>query len=276
MRTLLLLLSFALLQTITAQNVTIKGKVTDISSGEPLIGVTVKAGNAGTATDYNGAWSLTLQPGTYDISFNFVGFESKTQSIRLTSQQPADLNIQLGDANNLLQQATVTAGKYEKPLGEVTVSLDVIKPKLIESTNSTSVDRILDKVPGVSILDGQVAIRGGSGFSYGAGTRVLLLVDDIPALQPDAAFPNWNDFPIENIAQVEVLKGAASALYGSSAMNGIINIRTGYAKDKPETEIAVFTKVYGDPKDPAKKWWGRDTSGIQQPLQTGISFVHRR
>lgn len=270
-----------------AQNATLNGSVTDIRTGESLPGVTVRVGVGGatdeagtglrgTATDVDGKYSLSLSPGAHTLVFSFVGYESKTQDIRLNAGQNLVLNIQLGDADNLLQQATVTSGKFEKPLGEVTVSLEVLKPRLLESTNTTSVDEILGKVPGVSVIDGQASIRGGSGYSYGAGTRVLLLVDDIPALQVDAGFPNWDDYPVENIAQIEVLKGAASSLYGSSAMNGIINIRTGFAKDKPETEVSYFARTWGDPSDPDKKWWGQDTSGLAQPFETGASFVHRR
>lgn len=259
-----------------SQNATLKGVVTDASTGEKLIGVTVKAGETGAATDAEGAYSLSLPAGNYEVAFTFVGYEAKTQSVQLKQGQTVELNVQLGDADNLLQTATVTSGKFEKPLGEVTVSLDVVKPRLVESTNSTSVDEVLVKVPGVSIVDGQANIRGGAGFSYGAGTRVLLLLDDVPALQSDAGYPNWDDFPVENIAQIEVLKGAASALYGSSAMNGIINFRTGYAKDKPETSAAIFGKIWGSPKDEAKKWWGADSSQIQQPVETGFNFAHRQ
>lgn len=276
MRTFFTLLPLLFSSFIFAQNATLQGKVTDAVSDEVLPGVTVKIGNTGTATDVNGQYSLALDPGSYEVSFIFVGYEIKTQTIRLAAGQSTQLDITLSDANNLLQTATVTSGKFEKPLGEVTVSLEVLKPRLLANTNTTSVDEVLTKVPGVSIVDGQASIRGGAGFSYGAGTRVLLLVDDIPALQVDAGFPNWDDFPVENISQIEVLKGAASALYGSSAMNGIINIRTGFAKDRPETEIAVFGRVWNDPKDARKKWWGHDTSGIEQPLETGLSFVHRR
>lgn len=259
-----------------SQNATLTGVVKDAANAEALIGVTVRAGEAGTATDATGAFSLSVPAGNYEVSFSFVGYEPKTQTIRLVAGQTTQLDIRLGDSDNLLQTATVTSGKFEKPLGEVTVSLDVLKPRLIESTNTTSVDEVLVKVPGVSVIDGQASIRGGAGFSYGAGTRVLLLVDDIPALQVDAGFPNWDDFPVENITQMEVLKGAASALYGSSAMNGIINIRTGFAKDKPETNAALFTKVWGAPKDESKKWWGTDTSSIQLPLEAGFSFCHRQ
>lgn len=259
-----------------SQNATLKGVVTDASTNETLPGVTVKAGETGAATGADGAYSLSLPAGSYEVSFTFVGYETKTQSVQLKPGQTVELNIQLGDADNLLQTATVTSGKFEKPLGEVTVSLDVLKPRLVESTNATSIDETLVKVPGLSIVDGQASIRGGAGFSYGAGTRVLMLVDDIPALQADAGFPNWDDFPVENVAQIEVLKGAASALYGSSAMNGIINLRTAYAKDKPETSAAIFGKVWGAPKDGAKKWWGTDSSEIQLPVEAGFNFCHRQ
>ncbi len=273
---LFLLLTFFFQQDIFAQNATLRGKITDTQSGEALLGASIRAGSVGASSDADGGFSLSLPPGSHEISISYIGYTSKTLTIRLASGESRNLDIKLDNADNLLQTATVTAGKFEKPLGEVTVSMDVIKPNLIENTNSTSVDEVLVKVPGLSIIDGQASIRGGAGFSYGAGTRVLILVDDIPALQPDAGLPNWDDFPVENVAQMEVLKGAASALYGSSAMNGIINIRTGYAKDKPETEVALFSKVWGAPKDKNKKWWGTDASGFAQPVETGYSFIHRR
>jgi iron complex outermembrane receptor protein len=273
---LILSLAAILPCSLTAQNATLKGVVTDVSSGELLPGVTVRTGTTGMATDANGAYSLSLPAGNYEITFSYTGYEPRTRTVQLKEAQTLELNIQLGDADNLLQTATVTSGKFEKPLGEVTVSLDVLKPRLLESTNSTSIDETLVKVPGVSVIDGQASIRGGAGFSYGAGTRVLMLVDDIPALQADAGFPNWDDFPVENVAQIEVLKGAASALYGSSAMNGIINLRTAYAKDKPETSAAIFGKVWGTPKDEGKKWWGADSSEIQVPVEAGFNFCHRQ
>ncbi len=271
-----LLLFLSVSQHIYAQNATLQGKVTDAFSGEALLGATVRAGGTGTSTDADGGFSLSLAAGSHEVSISYIGYTAKNITLRLAAGETRNLEVKLDNADNLLQTTTVTAGKFEKPLGEVTVSMDVIKSKLIESTNSTSVDEVLIKVPGVTILDGQASIRGGAGFSYGAGTRVLILVDDVPALQPDAGLPNWDDFPVENISQVEVLKGAASALYGSSAMNGIINIRTGYAKDQPETEVAVFGKTWANPSNVDKKWWGADTSGIAQPLETGFSFAHRR
>lgn len=277
MRTLFTLFVLLFSLSLFSQNTALQGIVTDRATGEPLPGVTVRIGGLGAATDIDGRFKFQLSAGSYEITFTYTGYEDRQQNVRLSEGQTIDLPVQLSYTDNLLQQATVTAGKFEKPLGEVTVSIDILRPRLIENVNSSQVDESLVKIPGVTIMDGQASIRGGAGFSYGAGTRVLLLVDDIPALQVDAGFPNWADYPVENISQIEVLKGAASALYGSSAMNGIINIRTRYASDVPETDVALFSQVWGSPKDKRMQWWGDpDTSDILLPIETGYSFAHRR
>ena len=127
-------------------------------------------------------------------------------------------------------------------------SLEVIKPTAIENLGFTSTDEAIERAPGVTMVDGQANIRGGSGFSYGAGSRVLLLTDDIPSTQADAGRPNWGHIPLENIGQIEIIKGAASALYGSSAMNGIINIRTAYPTSKEYNHLVFYTTQYNKPE----------------------------
>ncbi len=252
------------------QQVRIYGTVTDAQTHDPLIAATILVDGRGTVTDLEGHYELWLEAGEWTLTFSYVGYQSLSRDIQVSAGQELRVDVQLKEEPNVLATATVTSGKYEKPLGEVTVSLEVLKPDLVQRTNSASIDQALVKVPGMHIIGGQANIRGGSGFSYGAGSRVLLLVNDVPALQADAGFTNWNDVPVENISQVEVVKGAASALYGSSAMNGIVNIRTAYAKSGSETKAFAFSGVYDAPKDKAKKWWSRDTV----PHKVGIGFSH--
>jgi len=259
--------------TLFAQSTSLEGIITDKNTGEPLISATLKIGNTGTITDFNGQYSMELAPGNYQIEATYIGYETYTTSVLITSNTANVLDISLAETVNLLQTATVTTGRYEKSLGETTISLEILKSDLIESTNATSIDNALEKIPGVNILGGQANIRGGSGFSYGAGSRVLVLVNDLPALQADAGFPNWGDLPVENIEQVEVVKGAASALYGSAALNGIFNIRTAYARAEPETKLSIFGGVFSAPKDKEKKWWADDG---EIKYESGLLFSHKQ
>jgi iron complex outermembrane receptor protein len=118
------------------------------------------------------------------------------------------------------------------------------------------------------VNDGQASIRGGSGFSYGAGSRVLMLVDEMPMISADASDIKWNYLPIENLEQVEVVKGASSVLYGSGALNGVVNLRTAFARSEPRTQATLFYGSYDAPRN-VYKWW----SGSSQ-TQRGFNFSH--
>ncbi len=256
-----------------AQVENISGTILSSDTNEPLIGVTLRTKNTAVISDINGAFSLENVYPNDTLILSYVGYNSLR--IPLAQQNGLrDLDIKMTPSENLLETATVTSGKYDKAIGEITVSMEILKPKLIEDTNTKSLDQVLEKVPGVTIIDGQANIRGGSGYSFGAGSRVLLLLDDIPALTSDSGSPNWDDIPIELTNQIEVLKGASSALFGSSAMNGIINLRTDFAKEAPETKIASFITFYDAPKDKAKHWWAEDRDTI--PLDYATYVTHKQ
>jgi len=220
-------------------------------------------------SDDNGSFQIPHDVKSIEISY--IGYDVKKIDFDATASPDTSI-FYLEPITSILQTATITSGKYAKPLGEVTVSLEVIKPELIASNALNSTEKVLDKIPGLSMIDGQANIRGGSGFSYGAGSRVLLLIDDIPALQADAGTVNWDDIPIENVEQIEILKGASSALYGSSALNGIINVRTAHTTSSPETKIATFGTVFNAPKDLNKKWWDNNSA----PYEMGVTFQHKQ
>lgn len=258
----------------------ITGIVADSSTRESLLGVNIRTGDITTTSDYiDGKYSLELEAGQHDIVFSYLGYASLTKTVTIEAGKTVVMNVEMYEEATLLEQATVTSSKFKKPLGEVTVSLAIVSPDLIENTNANAVNQVLDKVPGVNTMGDQVTIRGGSGFAQGTGSRVLILLDDMPAMQADAGLPNWRDLPTENIAQMEVLKGSASALYGSAAMNGVINIRTAQPTKKPFTKVSLFGTIYGDPKEnPDRKWSGSNKwwSSKNMPFETGLQIAHRR
>lgn len=251
--------------------ISLKGRVTDSKTGLTIPGVTISivGTTSGTVTDIEGMYQMELPKGESTLEVRFIGYKTLTNKIDIQGDKPITVDIRLEPESKLLDMVVVTAGKFEQRLDEVTVSMAVIKPALIENTNATSVDQVMEQVPGVNIVDGQANIRGGSGFSYGAGSRVLLLVDDLPMVAADAGDVKWSFLPVENIDQIEVIKGASSVLFGSSAMNGVINVRTAYPKSTPETNVIWFTGWYGNTKREELQWWGKQ---LQQ--YGGLSFSH--
>ncbi len=246
----------------------INGTIKDIKTGEPIYGAAIACGDVGTTSDLDGNFSLEIS-NECEVNISYLGYSSRKMK---SSEVALNAIISLSETSELLEATVVTASKFEQRLSESTVSVDVLKPTLARSVNTIKVDALLNKLPGVQVIDGQANIRGGSGFSYGAGSRVLLLLDDMPALQVDAGLANWGDLPVEAIGQIEVVKGAASALYGSSALNGIIHFRRQPVGIKPETNFfSSYTNFY-DPKEPKYKWWG-DTF---QPYRYNVGLSHSR
>ncbi len=295
-----------------AQETTIKGIITDSISRETLIGVNivVEGTTLGAISDIDGAYSLVVPSGVVSLVFSYTGYLTRNIRVQVQGGETKIIDLVMGEEPTLLETVVVTGSKFEQKLGEQTVSMDVMKPQFLERQNLTDVSQAVQKNPGVTIIDGQANIRGGSGYSYGAGSRVLLLLDDLPILQADAGFPSWTSLPIENIGQIEIIKGASSALYGSSAMNGIINVRTAYPTNEPKTKISLFGGIWNAPNqtdykyDPFtdkvekvkvdKAWWKKDQiiykngdinstdydtidiSDYSRPYETGFLVGHRQ
>ena len=284
-----------------SQNATLKGNITEDGTKNFLFGVNViiipenqadyEGIQLGTTSDFDGNYTIDLKPGTYNITYNYVGFKEEKRKISLKSSELRELNIALGTHAELIQEVVVSAGRYEQNLNEVTVSMNVLKPKMIENTNSFNMEQAINQIPGVDVSDSQPSIRSSSGWSYGAGSRVILLMDDLPIMDGGAGDVKWNFIPVENVSQVEVVKGASSVLYGSSAIGGVINIRSAYPTDKPQTKISYFSGVYGNPSDERLIWWeraffsGNDSKfsipfreelfyWVKNPMYGGLSFHH--
>lgn len=251
---------------------TLKGRITDAKTREGLGGVSIYVDGKGAAvSDTGGNYKIQVPSGSHAVEFKFIGYSTVIHKVSIRENETMALNLSLTVEATELGTIVISAGKFEQKLEEVTVSMDVIKPALIENKNTTNMEDLMQQCPGVNILDGQANIRGGSGFSYGAGTRVLVLVDDLPILTADAGDVKWNFIPIENIEQVEVIKGASSALFGSSALNGVINFRTSYPKDSARTSVNFSSGFYDRPRRKELVWWPN-----ANPFFANSSFLHAR
>ena len=100
--------------------------------------------------------------------------------------------------------------------------MDVIDSKLIESKNCIILSDLIRNLPSVQLIDGQLNIRSGSGWSYGTGSRVLVMVDDMPILSADQGEVDFNLIPMETIDKIE--KGDFQVLKIGNIMKNVDNI----------------------------------------------------
>lgn len=250
------------------------GEVTDLDTKETLVGVNIVYGENSQviSTDIDGKYKLSLNPGTYKFTFTYIGYEPKIKTVVLKDGEIKEMNIHMKPDAAEIDLVVVSASQYEKRVAEETVSMDVLSKTLVTNTNSRELGEVIAKTPGVQIQDGQISIRGGSSYSYGVGSRTAVLTDGINLASADLGEVQLKFVPMENVEQIEVIKGASSVVYGSSALNGVINVRTAWPKgDKPKTTINMYTGVYGKPPREELIWWYG-----KQPNFSGFFINHQQ
>jgi iron complex outermembrane receptor protein len=256
-----------------SQNGILEGIVTD-DKGMPIEGAEViykKDFTQGARTDEKGFYQMELPAGSAKLVCRYTDMKNDTSTVTILNGQTVTYNIQLRSLVKELDQFEVKVGKFDKSIEDQTVSMVVIKPQLIENKNTRSIETALDQTPGLNILDGEPQIRGGSGFTFGVGSKVAVIVDDMPMLSGDAGRPEWGFIPIENISQVEVIKGAASVLSGSSALSGSVHIRTAYPQQKPVFKVNVYSGAYSSPSSSSDAIWNDNYPGIH-----GFNFLYSK
>ncbi len=258
-------------QTNNTEHGILSGRVTDKATSEPLVGANIytkKNLAIGVVSDFNGYFTLSLPPGDYIFIISFTGMKKEMLPVHIESGKVTTLNVKMEPFSEMFEEVEVRAGRFNKKIEEQTASIEVMKPKLIEARNTRTISSILNLTPGVVILNEEPQIRGGSGFTFGVGSKVGVFINDMPIITGDAGKPDWSLIPIENIKQIEVVKGASSVLSGSAALSGAIYIHTTFPGLKPKTMVRAYTGFRTSPSGPAVKWW----SGVND--LDGISFMH--
>jgi iron complex outermembrane receptor protein len=234
------------------------GIVVDDATGEPLVGVNILIENTfrGTATDQAGKFWLTdLSPGTYTLVVSMIGYRKEVLSgIAVTDAAPPPLEIRLVRDVLASPQVVVTATRKVQDIMEAPVSVAVVTPRRIREKAAVSLEEVLYYEAGVNIIKNQLNIRGASGYTLGAGSRSLLLLDGVPLLGSAAGNITWAVVPTSEISQVEIVKSGGSTLYGSSAMGGVLNIITRNAPARPETRLRSKVGRYSQPRYRQWRW----------------------
>lgn len=251
-----------------AQMITIEGIITDNVSKKPITGVSVilgeGEGEGGGDSDSDGKFSAEIDKKGRDrvllkaIMDGYAPYEAEVQ----LGNSPVTYNFTMLPTTFTSEEIVVSAtkGAFDQQQKDVTTSIAVVKQQSINLQATANVDKVITQIPGVDNLDGQLSIRGSSGYAYGVGSRVMVLLDGLPLLTGDAGQPEFSLIPLDNISQIEVMKGASSVMYGSAALGGVINVITGDAGEKPKTSIRLRQGMYDAPRNKTLDWDNTSTA----------------
>ena len=211
---------------IAQENVTISGEVTDADNGEPLVGVNilVKDKVIGTVTDTDGNFSLTVNESLpLTLVVTSVGYGRQEVTV---ANQTENLVIRLAYQTLLGQEVVVSASRVEESILESPVSIEKMDIRDIRSAAAPSFYDQIANLKGIDVSAQSLTFKSINtrGFGANGNIRTVQLIDGIDNQAPGLNFPVGNivGIPELDLESVEILPGAASALYGPNAINGII------------------------------------------------------
>ncbi len=253
-----IILFFNLTLSFVLNGALIKGVVLDNKKNIPLQGVNilVEGTKRGSFTNLDGQFYIEhIQPGSYKIIVSMVGYEKNERNIVIKGDDDVvELKIYLKEKPLVADQVVVTANRREETILNSNIAISVYEPDITSSRNIVSMEKAINYVGGVTMNREQVSIRNSSGYAYGTGSRVLLLIDGIPLLAGDTGEIKWDAVPTTNIKRIEVVKQPGSALYGSNALGGVINIVTSEPDGPPSTTISAKIGFYEKPYFKEWQW----------------------
>jgi iron complex outermembrane receptor protein len=214
------------------------------------------------------------------IEASFIGFKNYIQdSILVSPGSTLELDIEMESSFVAIDEVVVTASRKSQTLVSAPVSVDVVKAIQLENQNVTTFDEAFDNLAGVNVSRSSranvqaLSIRGASEVAGGGtGNRVLLLLDGRPVLSPDSGGALWNLVPTNSIERIEVVKGAYSSLFGSSAMGGVINVITREPKSGYRTRVNLNYGFY----QRAPSFTGYDRFNDFNNIEISHSNTHKK
>ena len=227
MKVLFFILSFLCIS-VYSQN-TIKGKITDKTTREALIGANIYIPelSKGTAADINGEFKITEIPnGTFTINVSFLGYKDFIKKVDFTNND-INLDIILDEDAFVSEEIVVSGGRISSQHHNA-IKIENISTKTIENSGNINLMESISEIPGVDM------ISKGTGVSTpvirGLSTSNILVLNNGIRIE-DYQFSENHPYLIDEfgVDNIEIIKGPASLLYGSDAVGGVIN----FVKEKP-------------------------------------------
>jgi len=271
----------------------ISGRVFNGKTNEGLAGANIfLEGTAhGGMSDSDGRFEFSpngLPDGKYTFIVNYMGYHDYFQEIDLTAGNTVSLDIPLKESLLYMDQIVVTGTRTERILKDTPVTTQIVKGKKITESGTSNISELLSEVTGISV-DQDARFGKGIDLQGFDSNHILLMIDGMKVIGRLNGQLDISQFPVSQIDRIEIVKGAVSALYGSQAMGGVVNIITKKQLDQAQISADVKTGAYNRLDGqvsfgmPLQNWSPRITLGTRRfggydlnkdtPLEDGRNFV---
>jgi len=241
---------------IHAQNLTdanIIGHVLNKKTQEHLafVSIAMKGTSIGTVSDATGHYRLKNIPvGTFTIVASYIGYESQEIEVTIEKNKTIEVNFELEEMSLLLNQIVISASKDEVSRQEAVTIVNVVTARIFENTGSVCLADGLNFMPGLRIENNcqncgfpQLRINGLE------GPYTQILIDSRAINSALAGVYGLEHIPANMVDRVEVIRGGASALFGSSAIGGVVNIITRAPVNNSLSISNTSSLIYGKAPD---------------------------
>jgi len=241
--------------------------------GEPLAGasVFVPGTTLSARTDLTGRFRIPNVPaGDVRLIVGAIGFARVDTTVSLTGGDSTTVEVTLVFAPLSLPPVDIVSNKVPHFGDRPPTSVAQVTGQEIQQRAVSTIDEAIEHVPAIQFVNGQINIRGSTGYVQGLNSRVLMTVDGIPMNQGDRGGINWDLLALDDIASVDVLKGAGSSLYGSAAFGGVVNLTTREIPNGVHGQVRITGGLFGDP--PHSVWQFRDEAGLHASADVSASY----
>ncbi|HIC37580.1 MAG TPA: hypothetical protein EYO80_07860, partial [Candidatus Marinimicrobia bacterium] len=219
--------------TLLAQKGTLTGKVLDAANGSPLIGanVSLEGTSQGAATDTEGRFTiLQVEAGEQTLMASYIGYQVLKQDVIVRGGETLSMDLELEPEVIQMETYVVTASRRRERVEDAPAAISVISKAQIRRESNTNLGDYLKGTKGIDFTQSGIDSYNmtARGFNSSFSSRLLTLTDGRMANVPSLRLTAYNVIPVsfEDVEQIEVVLGPASALYGPNAHSGVLNIVT--------------------------------------------------
>ncbi len=226
------------------QKTTITGTVLSNNKAVAFASVYVKDNSMGTSTDIDGDYTLTVTPGTLTLAVQMQGYQTKELTLNITEGQTKLVNFTIVERDEELDQVVVTATRTEKRRTDSPVIVNLINSKTLEQVVATDLSEGLRFQPGLRVeTDCQTCNYTQIRMNGLQGGYSQILINGRSVFSPLTGLYGLQQIPVNMIERIEVVRGGVSALYGSSAIGGTVNVITKIPKQNNYSLSYSYEKI---------------------------------